>query len=99
VTPIVALAPGSWAEWVGGVGTILAFGATAGAVWQGHLLQRTEHREAMYDEALKVTAQPGQGSKPVLQELANGPRSGRRRVVTGRGKRAAPTGFEPVSPP
>jgi len=62
---ILALAPGNWAEWVGGIGTALAFGATSVAIWQGHRLRRAEHREAMYDEALKVTTRVTQGSKGV----------------------------------
>jgi hypothetical protein len=62
---LLGLAPGSWAEWVGGVGTALAFGATSVAIWQSHRLRRTEHAEVMYDEALKVTASVGMGAEYV----------------------------------
>jgi hypothetical protein len=59
------LPPGDWAEWVSGVGTVLAFGATSAAFWQGPRLHRVEHAEAMWDDALRVTAGVAQGSKDV----------------------------------
>lgn len=59
------LPPGDWAEWVSGVGTVLAFGATSAAFWQGHRLHRVEHAETMLDEALKVTSDVAQGSQDV----------------------------------
>jgi hypothetical protein len=33
----------------------LAFGATAAAIWSGHVLRKKEHDEAILDDALKVT--------------------------------------------
>jgi hypothetical protein len=69
---LLGLAPGNWAEWVGGVGTALAFGATSVAIWQGHRLRRTEHAEVMYDEALKVTAEIGMGAEYVDEPQDDG---------------------------
>jgi hypothetical protein len=46
---------GDAAEWVAAVGTTLAFGATSIAIWAGHRLRLEQHREQMFDEALKVT--------------------------------------------
>jgi hypothetical protein len=69
---VLGLARGNWAEWVGGVGTVLTFGATSLAIWQGHRLRRVEHREAMYDEALKVILQVGRGNEYVDVETSDG---------------------------
>ena len=60
---VLGLPPGNWAEWVAGIGTILAFSATSLAIWQGHRLRRIEHAEAMHDEALRVTSAANQGSQ------------------------------------
>jgi hypothetical protein len=59
---LLGLAPGNWAEWVGGVGTALAFGATSVAIWQNHRLHRVQHGEEMFDQALLVTTDIGQGT-------------------------------------
>jgi hypothetical protein len=59
---LLGLASGNWAEWVGGVGTALAFGATSVAIWQNHRLHRVQHSEEMFDQALLVTASIGQGT-------------------------------------
>jgi hypothetical protein len=69
---VLGLAAGDWAGWVGGVGTVLAFGATSLAIWQGHRLRRAEHADEMYDEALKVTATVGMGSDYVEHTNADG---------------------------
>jgi hypothetical protein len=69
---VLGLAPGSWAEWVGGVGTALAFGATSVAIWQGHRLRILEHDEAMYDQALLVTTTLGMGTEYVKQVHPDG---------------------------
>jgi hypothetical protein len=69
---VLGLPPGNWADWIGGVGTALAFGATSLAIWFGHRLRRTEHAEAMYDEALKVTSTSGMGADYVIQENPDG---------------------------
>jgi hypothetical protein len=58
LSTVIGLAPGNWAEWVGAIGTILAFAATSVAIWRSHRLRQIEHREAMYDQALAVLAQP-----------------------------------------
>jgi protein-S-isoprenylcysteine O-methyltransferase Ste14 len=60
---VFALAPGNWPEWVGAIGTILAFGATSLAIWRGRQLRRIEHSEATWDEALKVTVTTGMTSE------------------------------------
>ncbi len=55
VMTVLASSSGDAAEWVAAVGTTLAFGATSIAVWAGHRLRLEQHREQMFDEALKVT--------------------------------------------
>jgi len=69
---VLGLPPGNWAEWVGGVGTALAFGATSLAIWQGHRLRQVEHDEAMYDQALKVKATLGMGTEYVTEDMPDG---------------------------
>lgn len=69
---ILGLAPGNWAEWFGAVAAALAFGVTSLAIWLNHRLRLTEHAEAMFDEALKVTATVGQGSEYVTVSTDQG---------------------------
>lgn len=69
---ILGLEAGNWAEWIGGIGTVLAFAATSMAIWRSHRLHNQEHAEAMYDESLKVTAKAGQGSEYASVTSADG---------------------------
>jgi hypothetical protein len=55
ILALLASSAGDLAEWVAAVGTTLAFGATSLAIWAAHRLRLEQHRERMFDEALKVT--------------------------------------------